>query len=131
LVLVAPWVSRVVLGRPIPQSAEIVLPLAISGFLWQMSLLAHKPLEILCETKRMLAGMSAALVVNLLGNRLLIPIYGYKAAAYLAVVSSLTYLLSILLLTPRTKFVEALQVHSRRGTKPHSSTSDECAVGVI
>ena len=131
LVGIAPWVSRMVLGRPIPQAAEIVLPLAISGFLWQMSLLAHKPLEILCETKRMLAGMSAGLAANLLGNRLLIPIYGYKAAAYLAVVSSLTYLLSILVLTPRAKFIEALQVHTRPDTKTHSSTSDECVVGLI
>jgi O-antigen/teichoic acid export membrane protein len=131
LVVIAPWVSRMVLGRPIPQAAEVVLPLAISGFLWQMSLLAHKPLEILCETKRMLTGMSAALAVNLLGNRLLIPIYGYKAAAYLAVASSLTYLFSILLLTPRARFTEALQVHSETGTKAHSSTSDECVIGVI
>ena len=131
LAVIAPWVSRMVLGRPIPQAAEIVVPLAISGFLWQMSLLAHKPLEILCETKRMLGGMSVALAVNLLGNRLLIPIYGYKAAAYLAVISSLTYLLSVLVLTPRAKFIEALQVHSRPDTKTHSSTSDECVVGVI
>jgi O-antigen/teichoic acid export membrane protein len=130
LVVVAPWVTRVVLGRPIPQASEIVLPLAISGFLWQMSLLAHKPLEILCETKRMLAGMSAALAVNILGNWLLIPVYGYKAAAYLAVASSLTYLLSVLLLTPRTRFIEALQVHSQPGTKTHS-TNDECVVGAM
>ena len=130
LVLVAPWVSRMVLGRPIAQAAEIVLPLAISGFLWQMALLAHKPLEILCETKRMLVGMAAALAVNLLGNRLLIPVYGYQAAAYLAVASSLTYLLSILVLTPRTRFIEALQVHNQPGTKTHS-TSDQCVIGAM
>jgi O-antigen/teichoic acid export membrane protein len=129
--VIAPWVSRMVLGRPIPQAAEIVLPLAISGFLWQMSLLAHKPLEILCETKRMLAGMSAALAVNLLGNRLLIPIYGYKAAAYLGVASSLTYLLSIFVLTPRTRFIEALQIGSLADAKVRPSASDECVVGLL
>lgn len=131
LVGIAPWVSRMVLGRPIPQAAELVFPLAVSGFLWQMSLLAHKPLEILCQTKRMLSGMAAALAVNLLGNRLLIPVYGYKAAAYLAVASSLTYLLSIFLLTPRARFVEALRADAGTETNTHSSTSDECAMGVI
>jgi len=131
LIAVAPWVSRMVLGRPIPQAAEIVLPLAISGFLWQMSLLAHKPLEILCETKRMLVGMSAALAVNILGNWLLIPVYGYKAAAYLAVGSSLTYLLSILVLTPRARFIEALQIGSVTGAKMHAPASDECVVGLL
>ena len=88
-----------------------------------MSLLAHKPLEILCETKRMLAGMSAALVVNLLGNRLLIPIYGYKAAAYLAVASSLTYLLSIFVLTPKARFVEALR--AGRSNRHENAPVDE------
>lgn len=131
LMTIAPWVSRMVLGRPITQAAEIVLPLAISGFLWQMSLLAHKPLEILCETKRMLAGMSAALVVNLLGNRLLIPIYGYKAAAYLAVASSLIYLLCVFVLTPRARFIEALQIDGLIEEKTHSSMSDECVAGLI
>ncbi len=131
LVAVAPRVSRLVLGRPIPQAAEIVLPLAISGFLWQMSLLAHKPLEILCETKRMLVGMAAALAVNLIGNWLFIPIYGYKAAAYLAVASSLTYLLSIFVLTPKARFVEALRDKAEGDVNARPLTSDECAVGVI
>jgi O-antigen/teichoic acid export membrane protein len=131
LVGIAPRVSRMVLGRPIPQAAEIVFPLAVSGFLWQMSLLAHKPLEILCETKRMLAGMAVALAVNLIGNRLLIPMYGYKAAAYLAVASSLTYLLSIFVLTPKARFVEALRVGGRGDMDTRSSTCDECVVGVI
>jgi O-antigen/teichoic acid export membrane protein len=127
---IAPRISNVVLGRPIHEAAQIVLPLAISGFLWQLSLLAHKPLEILCQTKRMLAGMSIALGANLLGNRLLVPIYGYKAAAYLAVASSLIYLISVVVLTPKARFIEALETESRSETKEHSSPTDECLVSL-
>src|SRR5207245_8672867 len=70
------------------------------GFLWQVCLLAHKPLEILCQTKRMLAGILAALAVNVAGNWLLVPRYGYRASAYLTVASSAVYLLLLLVLTP-------------------------------
>ncbi len=99
--------SRLVLGRENPQAASIVLPLAIGGFLWQLALLAHKPLEILCRTKRMLLGGLAALVVNVVGNYFLVPRFGYPACAYLSVASSLVYLLMLVVLIPRD-FREAI-----------------------
>ncbi|MGH9678337.1 MAG: lipopolysaccharide biosynthesis protein [Candidatus Acidiferrales bacterium] len=100
LALLAPWVSRLVLGKHDARAAGIVLPLAVGGFLWQVCLLSHKPLEILCQTKRMLAGILVALAVNVGGNWLLVPRYGYRASAYLTVASSAAYLLSLVVLTP-------------------------------
>ncbi|HEV3079911.1 MAG TPA: lipopolysaccharide biosynthesis protein, partial [Gemmataceae bacterium] len=78
LFLGAGWASRLVLGHGNPEAASIVLPLAIGGFLWQLALLAHKPLEILCQTKRMLAGGLVALAVNVVGNYFLVPRFGYR-----------------------------------------------------
>jgi O-antigen/teichoic acid export membrane protein len=100
LAVLAPWVSRLVLGKASAEATGIVLPLAVGGFLWQVCLLSHKPLEILCQTKRMLAGILIALAINVGGNWLLVPRFGYLASAYLTVASSATYLLSLFILTP-------------------------------
>jgi O-antigen/teichoic acid export membrane protein len=102
------WASRLVLGRENPEAASIVLPLAVGGFLWQLALLAHKPLEILCQTKRMLLGGLAALGVNVVGNYFLVQRFGYSASAYLSVASSLVYLLMLLVMIPRESFQEAI-----------------------
>jgi O-antigen/teichoic acid export membrane protein len=106
----APWMSRLVLGRSNAEAAAIVLPLALGGFLWQICLLAHKPLEILCQTTRMLAGILVALAINVAGNWLLVPKYGYMASAYLTVASSAAYLLLLLALTPTRELREAVEL---------------------
>lgn len=115
LVVLAPWVSRLVLGKENAGAAGIVLPLAVGGFLWQVCLLSHKPLEILCQTKRMLAGILAALAINVAGNWLLVPKYGYRVSAYLTVASSAVYLLSLFVLTPMEEL--------RRATSPDQTTA--------
>mgnify|MGYP001298868624 CR=1 FL=1 len=99
LAVLAPWVSRVVLGKVNAGAAGIVLPLAVGGFLWQVCLLSHKPLEILCQTRRMLVGVLVALAINVAGNWLLVPRYGYRAPAFLTVASSAGYLLLVFVLT--------------------------------
>jgi O-antigen/teichoic acid export membrane protein len=104
----ANWTSRMVLGHAVPEAASIVVPLAIGGFLWQLALLAHKPLEILCQTKRMLVGGLVALAINVGGNYLLVPRFGFRAAAYLSVASSLAYLLMLFALTPRESLQKAM-----------------------
>jgi O-antigen/teichoic acid export membrane protein len=100
LAVLASQVSIIVLGKPNAGAASIVLPLAVGGFLWQVCLLAHKPLEILCQTTRMLMAILVALAINVGGNWLLVPRYGYRASAYLTVASSAVYLLLLLVLTP-------------------------------
>ena len=110
LAVLAPWVSRLVLGKVNAGAAKIVVPLAVGGFLWQVCLLSHKPLEILCQTRRMLAGILVALAINVGGNWMLVPRYGYRASAYLTVASSAAYLLSLVFLTPMEEL--------RRATSP-------------
>jgi O-antigen/teichoic acid export membrane protein len=94
-------ISRLIVGTEDPRAAAIVLPLAVAGFLWQTSLLAHKPLEIVCQTKRMLIGVSIALALNIVGDYCLIPIFGYEAAAFVSMAGGLLYLLLVLAFTPR------------------------------
>ncbi len=47
--------------------------------------------------------MLLALAINVAGNWLLIPVYGYKATAYLTVVSSTVYLFLVFALTRKQK----------------------------
>ncbi len=94
------WVVRLILGKPNLEASAAVLPLAVAGFLWQLALLAHKPLEILCKTKRMLLGILVALGTNVLGNYLLVPRFGFVAAAYLSVAASCLYLTLLIVLIP-------------------------------
>ena len=112
MVALAPWIARVVLGGIHPGAAFLVLPLALGGFLWQVALLAHKPLEILCRTQRMLYAMLFALAINVTGNWLLVPKFGYRAAAILTVASSAAYLASVFLMTPMRELRAAIAAES-------------------
>lgn len=102
LFLASSALARITLGQPNREAASMVLPLAIGGFFWQAALLAHKPLEVLCRTRSMLAGILAALAINVCGNYFLIPRFGFRAAAYVMVASSLAYLLAVRIMTPKS-----------------------------
>jgi len=104
LSLLTRQVSQLILGSKSELNSSLVLPLAIGGFLWQISYLVHKPLELMCLTKRMLAGMMVALALSVAGNYAFIPAYGYPAAAYVAIAAPLTYLLAAACLTPWSEF---------------------------
>jgi O-antigen/teichoic acid export membrane protein len=110
------WISRLVLGHANVEAAPVVLPLAIGGFLWQLALLAHKPLEILCQTKRILLGGFVALAANVAGNYFLTPRFGYRAAAYLSIMSGVVYLLMLLILVPGKSFQSAIASGKDRAT---------------
>jgi O-antigen/teichoic acid export membrane protein len=92
-------IVRLILGFD-DQSAARMLPLLIlGGFLWQLALLIHKPLEIRQETATMLAGMALTVGIDFLGNYLLIPRLGYRGAAYMVVFSACTYIAFTLCVT--------------------------------
>ena len=110
LAVLAQQVERVILGGRHDSSASLVLPLAIGGFLWQISYLVHKPLELMCLTKRMLTAMIAALMVSVGGNYIFIPVHGYTAAAYVAIAAPLTYLAATIVLTPMAEFRREISV---------------------
>jgi O-antigen/teichoic acid export membrane protein len=103
-------VSQLILGSKSELNSSLVLPLAIGGFLWQIAYLVHKPLELMCLTKRMLMGMMLALALSVAGNCAFIPIYGYPAAAYVAIAAPLTYLLAAACLTPWSEFRRAASI---------------------
>ena len=97
-------VSHLVLGRKYIASSALVFPLAVGGFLWQISYLVHKPLELMCLTKRMLGAMIVALTVSAIGNWLFIPRFGYVAAAYVSIAAPVSYLLVTAALIPLAAF---------------------------
>ena len=76
----------------------IVIPIFIGSFLWQLSILVHKPLELKKETIKMLWAVLFATIVNLTLNLIFIPIYGYIAAAYTTIMGSVVYIFSISLI---------------------------------
>jgi O-antigen/teichoic acid export membrane protein len=73
--------------------------LLVGGFLWQLALLLHKPLEIAHRTVAMLAAMAAVVALNVIFCFLFIPRYGYEAAGYILVASACSYIVLILCMT--------------------------------
>jgi O-antigen/teichoic acid export membrane protein len=71
--------------------------LIISAFLWQAAMFFQKPLDLLYKQKTMVVLILISLLVNIILNLLLIPKYGFPAAAVNALVSAALYsLLSFL-----------------------------------
>jgi O-antigen/teichoic acid export membrane protein len=78
-----------------------LLPLLmLGGFLWQLALLAHKPLEVMHRTRTMLVGMIIVLLIELVGNYLFVPRFGLEAAVYVFVFGAAAYLGFVVLFNP-------------------------------
>lgn len=73
------------------KSKMLILPLLSAGFLWQLSLLTHKMLELKEQTKLMIVAIIPSLIINLIGNNLFLPMLGGIATAYTAFFSALVY----------------------------------------
>jgi O-antigen/teichoic acid export membrane protein len=74
------------------KAMDLVTPIFIGSFLWQMAMLFHKPMELKQQTKQMLFAVLIALATNITGNILLIPTYGAVAAAYTTILGSVVYI---------------------------------------
>jgi O-antigen/teichoic acid export membrane protein len=116
LFLFSSLLTRIVIGQPNPQAGSIVLALAFGGFLWQVALLVHKPLEILCQTQRMLIGMITALLVNICGNYWFVPRFGFLASAYVMIASGLAYLILVVIMTPVRVRAHVADLESTKAT---------------
>jgi O-antigen/teichoic acid export membrane protein len=85
----------IIMNKLIPQFRieykVIIIPLILAGFLWQLSFLTHKVLELREKTHIMVFFIIISLVINLIGNIYFIPIFGLVATAYTAFISSFTY----------------------------------------
>ena len=73
------------------QSKVLIMPLICSGFLWQLSFLTHKMLELKEKTIFMVIAIIPSLLINLIGNSYFLPKLGGIATAYTALFSALTY----------------------------------------
>ena len=72
---------------------SLVMPLLIAGFFWQLSFLTHKMLELEEKTMLMAFFILLALLINIIGNIIFIPIIGVLATAYTAATSAIVYCL--------------------------------------
>ena len=77
--------------------AVLGMPIFLSGFLWQVSLLIHKPLELSEKPKKMIWAIVFSLGVVVFGNALYLPRFGVLATAYTSVASAMVYIISILI----------------------------------
>lgn len=92
LYFASPYIVEIILGAPDAGAEKIVLPIAAGSFIWQIAMLAHKPMELRMSTRMMVLFVSIAMASNIAGNVVLLPLYGYVAAAYTTVAGSLIYL---------------------------------------
>ena len=84
------------LGLDVNSSMPLIIPIYIGLFLWNVSILIHKILELKKKTKKMLLAVSFGLIINVIGNIIYLPIYGVVVSAYTTIAGSVTYILIIL-----------------------------------
>jgi O-antigen/teichoic acid export membrane protein len=83
-----------IVGIPVTQkSLDIIIPIICGAFVWQLSMLIHKPLEFGLKSKTMLLIVIISLLFNVILNLIFIPYYGILFAAYSTLFSALIYLL--------------------------------------
>lgn len=97
--VLAPRIIRLILGVNDPLAAHMLPVLVVGGFLWQLALLLHKPLEISQRTAAMLAAIAIVVVLNTIACLLFIPRYGYEAAGYIMASSAIIYIALISCMT--------------------------------
>lgn len=73
------------------QQPYLVTLIAAGGAVWQLALLAHKPLELASDTRTMLTVVGLALAAKILFNIVFLEGYGISAAAAGSVLSGLLY----------------------------------------
>ncbi|AGB42260.1 membrane protein involved in the export of O-antigen and teichoic acid [Halobacteroides halobius DSM 5150] len=74
------------------RKGHIIMPVVIGGIIiWQMGMYFHKPLEFVEKTKVMFKLGLITAIINILLNILLIPKFGYIAAAYTTLISFIFY----------------------------------------
>jgi O-antigen/teichoic acid export membrane protein len=97
--VLASRIIRLILGFNDPAAAHMLPVLVVGGFLWQLALLLHKPLEISQRTTAMLAAIAIVVVLNTIACLFFIPRYGYEAAGYVMVSSAVAYIALVLCMT--------------------------------
>lgn len=74
------------------QEGYLVIPIALVGtVIWQLGMYTHKPLEFVGQTRRMASASIGVALLNVVLNVLLVPMFGYLAAAITTVISYAVY----------------------------------------
>lgn len=90
-VVLAPSITRFTTGQG-DSATRVVAPIAAGAVLWQVAMLAHKPMELANKTLSMAVFGFCALAINVGLNLWLVPRYGYVAAAYTTAAGAFVYL---------------------------------------
>lgn len=77
--------------------------LAINGVLWNVALLAHKPLELRRQTLGMLVLMGVSLIIKIIGNVAMLKQLGMKGAVFASLLAGLIYCTGCLIFTIRVR----------------------------
>jgi O-antigen/teichoic acid export membrane protein len=90
-VIFAGPLTRLIVGSGNSTPNSLLPLLMLGGFLWQIALLVHKPLEIMQRTKTMLCGMLGVLAIEFAGNYFLVPRFGMQSAVHVFVFGAVAY----------------------------------------
>jgi len=99
VVIGAQRITKLILGFDNPAATRMLPVLLMGGFLWQLALLFHKPLEIMQRTTAMLGALSAVVALNFLGCLYAIPRFGFQSASYILCLSACCYIVFTLCLS--------------------------------
>ena len=88
------------------QLVELAIPIILGTMAWQISLLIHKPLEVKLKQKHMLVALIVAFAFNVVANIILIPTYGYVAAAYTTLASFIIYMVMVSIMVYKMNFYD-------------------------
>ena len=91
------FLEKIVRVQYTDTNAKLVPLILIGAIIWQIAMLAHKPLELKLKTKVMLVFVTIALILNLGINFMFVPIYGIIVSAYATIISAFLYLLFCLI----------------------------------
>ena len=91
LTAVAPRIVALTGVRVTDATVSLVFPLAAAGCIWQIALMSHKLLEAMQQTRRMLAFLLVALVLDIAIDTTLLPRFGAVAAAYALLATGVLY----------------------------------------
>lgn len=89
--LLGPALFAILLGTRFHAGVAVLTPVLLGRLLWGLSVLGQKSLELAERTRLLLLNAVLAAVLNLVLNLLLVPRWGYIAAAYTTTLSFAAY----------------------------------------
>lgn len=95
--LLAPFAADLLLGEEFHPGFRIMPSVLAGTLLWQIAMVAHKPLEFAGRTRMLFAFNAAFAVLNLFLNVVFVRRFGFVAAPYVTAVCYAGYLMAALL----------------------------------